>query len=208
VPGSDFSLTANPNAVSVAQGGQNTSTITVVPSNGFNGSVNLSASGLPNGVTAAFSPNPTTSTSTVTFTASGTATVGTSTVTITGVSGSLTHTTTIQLTVTANSNPAVTLSPTSLTWGKILVGVTKGPKVVTLTNSGNATLNIASITISGDFALVSGAKPCGNTLAAGQFCKIRVTFTPTQTGVRSGAVTITDNAPNSPQQVPLTGKGQ
>src|SRR5271157_1849710 len=62
----DFSLTANPGAVSVAEGGSNTSTITVVPVNGFGGSVNLSAFGLPSGVTAQFSPNPATTTSTLT----------------------------------------------------------------------------------------------------------------------------------------------
>jgi hypothetical protein len=104
--------------------------------------------------------------------------------------------------------PAVTLAPTSLVWGKVLVGVTKGPKVITLTNSGTATLNIGSIAASGDFALATGLKPCGSTLAAGKFCKIRVTFTPTQIGLRSGNVTITDNAGNSPQQVPLSGTGK
>ena len=101
----DFSLTANPTSVSVAQGGTNTSTITVVPVNGFNGSVSLDASGLPSGVTVGFSPNPTSSTSVLTFTASGTATKGTSTVTVTGTSGALTHTTSITLTVTAGSAP-------------------------------------------------------------------------------------------------------
>jgi hypothetical protein len=204
----DFSLTANPNAVSVAQGGQNTSTITVVPTNGFTGNVTLSASGLPSGVTAGFAPNPTSATTTLTFTASASAATGTSTVTITGTAGSLTHTTSIQLTVTAAGGPVVTLSPTSLTWPVIPVGTTKGPKVINLTNSGSATLNIGSITVSGDFALVSGLKPCGSTLAPGKFCKIRVTFTPTQVGLRTGAVTITDNAPNSPQQVPLSGTGK
>ena len=203
-----FSLTATPSALSVAKGGSGTSTITVVPQNGFTGSVTLSASGLPSGVTAGFSPNPTTSTSTLTLTASSTAATGTSTVTITGTSGSLTATTTLQLTVTAGGGPVVTLAPTSLTWGAVLVGTTKGPKVVVLTNSGTATLNIGSITASGDFALTTGLKPCGSTLAAGKNCKIRVTFTPTQIGLRSGAVTITDNAPNSPQQVPLTGTGK
>src|SRR5262249_34931404 len=124
VPGPDFSLGASPNSVSVAQGGQNTSTITVTPSNGFNGSVNLSASGLPNGVTAGFAPNPTNTTSIVTFTASGTATAGTSTVTITGVSGSETHTTTIQLTVTSTAGPIVTLTPASLAFANTVVGGT------------------------------------------------------------------------------------
>ena len=204
----DFSLTANPSSVSVAQGGSNTSLITVVPVNGFNGSVNLNASGLPSGVTAQFSPNPTTTTSTLTFTASATATKGTSTVTVTGTSGSLTHTTNIQLTITAGSAPIVTLTPASLTFPKRLVGTTSASKKVKVLNSGNATLNISGITISGDFALATSPKPCGATLAAGKSCKIAVTFTPTQTGTRTGAVTITDNAPNSPQQVPLTGTGK
>jgi len=204
----DFSLTANPSSLSVAQGASGTSTITVVPVNGFNGSVNLSASGLPSGVTAQFSPNPTTSTSTLTFTASATATKGTVTVTVTGTSGSLTHTTNISLTVTAGSSPAVTLTPTSLTFPKRLVGTTSPSKKIKVLNSGNATLNISGITISGDFALATSPKPCGATLAPGKFCKIAVTFTPTQTGTRSGSVTITDNAPSSPQQVPLTGTGK
>lgn len=207
--GPDFSLSASPASVSVVQGGSNTSTITVNPVNGFNGSVTLSASGLPSGVTATFAPNPASTTSTLTLTASLSTPLGTSTVTITGVSGALTHQTTIQLTVTRPAGPAVTLTPTSLTWPTpVLVGVTKGPKVITLTNSGNATLNIAGINITGDFALVSGLKPCGATLAPGKLCKIRVTFTPTQVGVRNGIVTITDNAPDSPQQVPLKGTGK
>jgi len=204
----DFSLTASPSSLSIAQGSNGTSTITVVPVNGFNGSVNLNASGLPTGVTAQFVPNPTTTTSTLTLTASGTATKGTSTVTITGTSGSLTNTTTIQLTITAASGPAVTLTPASLKFAKRLVGTTSAVKNVTLKNSGNATLNISGIGISGDFALATSTKPCGATLAVGKSCKIAVTFTPTQKGTRTGDVTITDNAPGSPQQVPLTGTGK
>src|SRR5208283_2083135 len=94
-----FSLSASQNAVTITQGGQGTSTITITPLNGFSGSVTLSASGLPNGVTAAFSPNPATSSSTLTLTASATAAKGTVTVTITGTSGTLTKTTTLSLTV-------------------------------------------------------------------------------------------------------------
>jgi hypothetical protein len=177
---------------------------------GFTGNVTLSVSGLPSGVTGAFSPNPTTSTSTLTLTASGSAATGTSTITVTGVSGSLTHTTTFQLTVTGAGGPAVTLVPTSLAWGKVLVGTTKGPKTVTLTNSGTATLNISNISVSGDFALTTVAASCSTSkpVAVGKTCKIKVTFTPTQTGLRTGNVTITDNAPNSPQQIPLSGTGK
>ena len=97
----DFTLSASPNTLSITQGTSGSSTITVNPVNGFTGSVSLSASGLPSGVTASFNPASTTGTSTLTLSASSTATTGTSTVTITGVSGSLTHTTSIRLTVNA-----------------------------------------------------------------------------------------------------------
>src|SRR5205807_10495676 len=97
----NFSLSASPASLTVKQGTSGTSTITVTPSNGFTGSVSLSASGLPSGVTASFNPTSTTTTSTLTLTASSTATTGTATVTITGTSGSLTHTTTISLTITS-----------------------------------------------------------------------------------------------------------
>jgi subtilase family serine protease len=95
----DFSLSASPASLTITRGSHGTTTITITPSNGFAGSVTLSASGLGSGVTAAFSPNPTTGSSTLTLTASSSATTGTRTVTITGTSGSLTHTTTISLRV-------------------------------------------------------------------------------------------------------------
>ena len=203
-----FDLTATPNTVSVATGASATSTIAIVPLNGFSGSVKLAASGLPSGVTAGFSPNPTTSTSTLTLTASATATTGTATVTIKGVSGALSNTTTLSLTVNASvTGPTVTVSPTSLAFGSVVMGVTSAGKNVTLTNTGGSTLNISNIATSGDFALITSTKPCGSTLAAGKNCTIKVTFTPTQLGARTGNLTITDNASNSPQTVPLSGTG-
>src|SRR4029077_17169223 len=97
----NFSLSASPSSLSVTQGISGNSTITVTPSGGFTGSVTLSNSTLPSGVTASFGTNPTTSTSVLTFTASSTATTGTSPTTSTGVSGSLSHTTTTSLTINA-----------------------------------------------------------------------------------------------------------
>jgi len=114
-PAQNFSLSANPSSVSVAQGGTVTSSITVTPIGGFTGSVALSVSGLPSGVTASFNPASTTGSSTVSFTASGNATVGAATVTILGTSGSLTHTTTIALNVTGIQTPDFSLSATNAT---------------------------------------------------------------------------------------------
>ena len=104
----DFSIGAAPSSLSIAQGGNGNSTITISSLAGFSGATTLSASGLPAGVTAAFSTNPVTppanssATSTLTLTASGTATTGTTNVTINGTSGTLSHNATIALTVTGS----------------------------------------------------------------------------------------------------------
>ena len=120
----NFSVAASPASVTVTQGASGTSTITITSTGGFNSATTLSASGLPTGVTAAFSTNPVTppangsATSTLTLTASSSATVGAATVTITGTSGSTTHTTTIALTVNASTGTAnftLSLSPSSFT---------------------------------------------------------------------------------------------
>jgi hypothetical protein len=204
----DFSLGANPNSVTVVQGSTATSTITIAPLNGFNSTVTLSASGLPSGVTANFNPNPATTTSTLTFTATATATTGTSTITVQGVSGSLTHTTTLSLTVSpASVGPTVTVTPASLTFNTTPVGSTSVAKAVTVTNTGTVTLNISGVSVTGDFAQKTSTKPCGATLAAGKNCKIMVAFTPTALGTRTGTLTLSDNAGNSPQTVSLSGTG-
>jgi hypothetical protein len=100
------------------------------------------------------------------------------------------------------------LSPTSLNFGNQTVGITSAPQKVTLQNTGNINLTITSIQItgtnSGDFNQTNN---CPSSLSPNNSCQISVTFEPTTTGTRNAAVNITDNAPNSPQSVPLTGVG-
>lgn len=143
---------------------------------------------------------------TVTFTPTATgARSGTVTVTdnSSGVPGS---TQTIALTGTGTA-PVAGVSPSSLTFAPRAVGNTSPVQNVTLSNTGNATLTIASITITGDYAKTT---TCGGTLIAGGTCSISVTFTPTTTGTRTGNLVVTDNSgaiPGSTQTVPLTGTG-
>jgi kumamolisin len=129
-----FTLSDSPSSLTITQGGSGTSTITVHDVNGFSGSVNLAASGLPSGVTATFGTNPTTGTSLMTLTASSTATTGTATVTITGTSGSLTATTTLALTVNSSVTPnfSVSASPTSVT----VTQGSSGTSTITVTSTG------------------------------------------------------------------------
>jgi hypothetical protein len=127
-----FSLSPSAGTVSAAQGGSNTDTITVTAANGFTGSVTLSASGLPSGVTGSFGTNPATGSSALTLTAASTATVGGPvTVTITGTSGSLTASTTIALTVTAGptfgvggGGSTISVEPGATTGNAVPISVT------------------------------------------------------------------------------------
>jgi ASPM-SPD-2-Hydin domain-containing protein len=166
--------------------------------------------------TAAGSPTPTatppststpTRTPTATVTPSGPTATPTPTRTPTltpTVTPTPTPTQTPAPTATPIPTPAVSLSPTSLTFAKQTVGTTSAAKTVALTNTGNATLNITSISASGDFAQTND---CGSSVVAGAGCLIQVRFTPTRQGGRTGTITVTDNAPNSPQQVSLSGSG-
>jgi hypothetical protein len=99
--------------------------------------------------------------------------------------------------------PAVTRSPASLNFGSVIVGIASARKVVKLTNSGTASLS-GTIVASGDYAQASS---CPLSLAPGATCQIAVTFTPSVLGGVPGALTIADNAANSPQLVNLAGVG-
>jgi hypothetical protein len=101
--------------------------------------------------------------------------------------------------------PAASLSPTSLTFAALMVGSTSSAQGVTLSNPGGESMTITSVVASGDFAQTNN---CGSMVAAGASCAINITFTPTQGGNRSGAITVTDNAPGSPQSVALAGTGE
>jgi hypothetical protein len=101
-------------SLNIGQGSGGTTYVYVNGEYGFSGNVSLSVTGLPNGVTASWTQNPTTSTSGLTFAASTTAAIGTSTLTITGTSGTISATTTLTLGVFAQS---FTVSAPSLTLG-------------------------------------------------------------------------------------------
>jgi hypothetical protein len=97
------------------------------------------------------------------------------------------------------------LAPASLTFASQTQGTTSGAQSITLTNSGDATLNIASIATSGDFAQSNN---CGAALATTSSCNINITFTPKATGSRTGTLTIADDSLNgSPQAAGLSGTG-
>jgi FG-GAP-like repeat/Abnormal spindle-like microcephaly-assoc'd, ASPM-SPD-2-Hydin/Divergent InlB B-repeat domain len=114
----------------------------------------------------------------------------------------------VTATFNLSSGPVATLSPASLTFATQAIGTTSPTKTVTLKNTGTASLTITAIAItgtnSGDFAQTH---TCGSSLAAGSSCTFKVTFKPAASGTRRAALSITDNAAGSPQQVSLGGIG-
>ena len=103
---------------------------------------------------------------------------------------------------------AVTLSPSSLTFAPQLIKKASPAQTVSLTNSGTAPLTINGITIQGANATdYSETSDCGSSLAVNATCAIKVVFKPTGIDARTASLTITDNAGDSPQSVPLSGVG-
>ena len=102
------------------------------------------------------------------------------------------------------STAVVALSPSSLTFPSLPVNTSSSPQSVTLTNNGNATLNISNMQVSTGFTQTNN---CPVQLAFGSSCTFQIIFTPTAGGAVTGALTLTDDAPTSPQTVALSGSG-
>lgn len=85
-----------------------------------------------------------------------------------------------------------------------VVGHTTGPLLIEALTYGSVGLHITSVVATGDFQAVN---QCPATLYPGDACFLGVTFTPTAQGIRTGTLYIYDDAPGSPQTLPLTGNG-
>lgn len=102
------------------------------------------------------------------------------------------------------SSPLVRVAPNGLFFGNYAVGATSSTQTVTVTNNQSVPLNITGIAASGDY---SQNNTCGSGIAAQGSCTVTVSFTPTATGIRTGQVTINDDAAGSPQVINMTGTG-
>ena len=111
----DYTVGATPSGQTVVAGGSVSYMLSVSGLSGFNGSVGLSVSGLPSGVTAGFSPNTVTGSGSSTLKLSTTSSMaaGSYPLTITATSGGLTHTVNITLTMTAAPDYTVSPAPSS-----------------------------------------------------------------------------------------------
>jgi hypothetical protein len=99
---------------------------------------------------------------------------------------------------------SVSLTPAKITFPTQIVNTTSAAQTATLKNTGNVDVTISSISASAPFGQTNN---CPSSLPVGQSCKIQVTFRPTKNGQAGGTLSVTDNAPNSPQTVALSGTG-
>jgi hypothetical protein len=111
--------------------------------------------------------------------------------------------------VTLPSMPAAKLSATSWNFGAEGLKTQSEPLVVTVQNSGNDTLKISSVALTGSGAgAYFESTTCGKTLAVGAQCTATVTFAPTANGSVKANLVFTDNASSgSTQTVALSGTG-
>jgi hypothetical protein len=101
----------------------------------------------------------------------------------------------------------VQFTPTSLLFGAQVMNTTSPAQKVIMTNTGQTPLTVTNIEATGDFAETTNCPTTPFTLALNASCAFLVTFTPTDTGTRTGNLTISDNVTSGASSVALTGTG-
>jgi hypothetical protein len=110
-----------------------------------------------------------------------------------------------QVSAVFNGIPLISGLPIALTFAPQDIGSIGASQTITLTNTGTATLKIASITNS--IIGYTHTTTCGATLLRAASCSISVSFVPKVSGVTTGAITIASDASGSPHRVELSGTG-
>jgi FG-GAP-like repeat/Abnormal spindle-like microcephaly-assoc'd, ASPM-SPD-2-Hydin/FG-GAP repeat len=102
------------------------------------------------------------------------------------------------------SAPQAAFFPSNLKFGYHGVKSSSLPQTIALSNPGTAPLDISAIGVTGPFSQTSN---CGTSLAVGASCTIAVNFAPAAVGAAAGMLSLTDNAPQGPPLVGLSGIG-
>jgi hypothetical protein len=95
--------------------------------------------------------------------------------------------------------------PNSVSFGAVTQGTAQVGQTISLTSSGTGPLHIVSVALGGvnssDFSLTNNCAAAA--YAVGATCSISASLSPLAIGVRSAFITISDDAPNSPQVIGL-----
>ena len=102
--------------------------------------------------------------------------------------------------------PSLSISPPSASFGTATMGIASNAVPIVVTNAGTSTVTVSSVTVTGaDAADFSAPNNCVPAIAAGKSCTINLSFNPTAGGTRTATLKISDNAPNSPQSIAVSG---
>jgi hypothetical protein len=113
-------------------------------------------------------------------------------------------TSTVSLTGTGTApGPVLNAAPARLSFAGTDVGSSSAAQAVTVTNSGTSAASVSGVSVTGDFSQTNNC----SSVATGSSCTVNVTFKPSASGTRTGTLTVTSNANNSPATVSLTGSG-
>ncbi|HUE04412.1 MAG TPA: choice-of-anchor D domain-containing protein [Bryobacteraceae bacterium] len=101
-------------------------------------------------------------------------------------------------------------TPTSINFNgqpvNVSTSITNGTAAVTLRNLGSTAVTLQPVQVSPP-AIFSESDNCSGSIPAGGYCTLDVNFTPAASGQRSGTLTVTSNASNSPATFTLSGTG-
>lgn len=100
--------------------------------------------------------------------------------------------------------PSASLTPASLDFGSLPVGLESDARTATLENTGPVVLTVSSIAVSGDFV---ETHDCPGVLLPGASCQVQVRFIATAPGLRAGELTVSTNDEDSPHVLALAGTG-
>jgi Concanavalin A-like lectin/glucanases superfamily/Abnormal spindle-like microcephaly-assoc'd, ASPM-SPD-2-Hydin len=132
------------------------------------------------------------------------ATTGTYTVRATSVADTTKYST-ATITVTPTTTYQLSVAPTSVSFGGVVVGNTLS-KTVTLSNTGSGSVQVSAANFTGGVFRASGLT-LPFTMAAGSTKTVTIVFQPDTSGPFSGSVSFVSNATNSPATATFSGSG-
>jgi hypothetical protein len=129
-------------------------------------------------------------------------------ITITDDSSHSPQTVTLTGTGVVHEGPKASLSTTSIDFGQVSNGSSSDPQDYTIENAGDEDMVVSDIEITGDDAAnFTKESDCQKTIRPGESCTGSITFHPNDQKTFSATVQFTDNTPDSPQTIALTGIG-
>ena len=102
--------------------------------------------------------------------------------------------------------PGVLVAPSNIGFAAQLVGTASSPVIVSVTNTGAGLLVITKVSFGGaDTPDFTETNNCSGIINPNGSCTIQVVLDPATIGLKTALLTLADNAPGSPQSVPVNG---